>query len=94
MVYGIGTAIPANSDLNDYVTPGNYYSMDTANTSTLKNIPPSVTTGFRMNVVAVSNSMWIKQIILVNENIQRIRMRAISAGDIGKWYVSVFSEDS
>ena len=34
-----GAAIPENADMNDYVTPGNYYCTTDSNARTLKNCP-------------------------------------------------------
>lgn len=44
-----GTAIPANADLNDYKTPGKYYSYGTAISTTLSN-SPSPSEGFELIV--------------------------------------------
>lgn len=49
-----GTAIPSNSNLNDttYLVPGNYTSLNNANTSTLSNTPEGLTEAFMLRVYA------------------------------------------
>ena len=93
-VYGLGTKIPANSDLNSYTTPGCYRSSDSANTVTLKNKPSSVTNGFRMEVKANSVNTFVKQFLFANEDIQRIYIRQIDEGIAKEWYVIELQEDS
>ena len=74
-VYGLGIAIPAGEDLNNYTTPGSYYSVNTANTATLSNLPDGVTSGFRLEVKANTGAGWNKQIMYPNGSVQRIWMR-------------------
>lgn len=47
-----GEEIPANSDLDNYIKPGNYCSPDSNRTSTLENCPVS-SYGFSLNVVDI-----------------------------------------
>lgn len=47
---GYGTEIPANSDLNDYTTPGKYYSGDSTRTGTITNKPSDFSIGFSLYV--------------------------------------------
>ena len=69
-VYGRGVSIPANADLNDYTSPGNYYSVNTANTATLKNVPGEVTAGFRLEVKSTTGTgvgTYFTQILYPNQ---------------------------
>lgn len=52
---GLGTEIPAGADLNDYVTPGKYWSNVTSKIGTIANMPDDVHTGFTMTVEEVVN---------------------------------------
>lgn len=65
--YGVGTSIPEGSDLNTFVTPGNYYCVSAARAATLLN-SPIVESGFKMLVFqTTSNSTadpWLFQIIV------------------------------
>lgn len=79
-VYGLGIAIPAGEDLNNYTTPGSYYSVNTANTATLSNLPDGVTSGFRLEVKASTGAGWNKQIMYPNGSVQRIWMRQQGGG--------------
>lgn len=66
-----GFPIPANSDLNDYSTPGIYYSKDGANTNTLINAPinPKIGAGFKMVVERVSVvEKKLRQYIITSNN--------------------------
>ena len=74
-----GVAIPANSDLNTYNTPGKYVSGDTANTNTLTNCPVTGN-GFTMTV-EVSSATYFKQIII--DNSMNIYLRRLTSG--GTW---------
>jgi hypothetical protein len=65
-IYGQGTAIPENADLNDYGTTdnlpvGQYYSENSARTATLHHRPFSGS-GFRMMVTSLSGTnkqQWV-----------------------------------
>ena len=54
-VYGRGIEIPENADLHTYLTPGVYFSVNTARTATLSNVPTDVSTGFRLVVTEESS---------------------------------------
>ena len=95
--YGLGDSIPSGSDLNSYTENGCYHSYDEANTASLKNVPPSVKTGFRLEVKSISTKNFIKQYLYANSNIQRIYIRQIDnvpGGQVGDWYVSELSKDT
>lgn len=50
-----GTEIPANADMHDYMTPGNYYHPNSATAKTLVNCP--LTNAFQLKVTApIENS--------------------------------------
>ena len=94
-VYGLGISIPAGADLNNYITPGNYYSFDTANTATLSHVPEGVTTGFRMEVKSTTANKWVKQIVYPNANLQRTHTRQSqgAADDWTGWARSITNAD-
>ncbi len=74
-----GIAIPANSDLNTYITPGKYVSGDSAVSNSLTNCP---VTGFGFTMtVEVSSANYFKQIII--DNSMNIYLRRLTSG--GKW---------
>ena len=51
-----GKAIQSGDDLNDYITPGIYYSQDSAITATLLNMPESFASGFSLDVKCLGSS--------------------------------------
>lgn len=91
-VYGLGIAIPAGEDLNNYTTPGSYYSVNTANTATLSNLPDRVTSGFRLEVKASTGDGWNKQIMYPNGSVQRIWIRQ-QGGGWTDWYSIISNAD-
>ena len=92
-LFRIGTAIAANTDLNNITEAGNYYSVDTENTGTLKNKPSQVTTGFRLEVRnTTTNLNWYKQIIYPNANNQRVYIRQ-HGDEWSDWYYLTTNED-
>lgn len=93
--YGLGIQIPENADLNDYITPGIYYSPNTSHTSTLKNVPPTVGTGFRLEVKTTTGNNWVKQIVYPNSTNQRTHMRQADGGtDMwGDWNYEIINAD-
>lgn len=60
-LYGTGTEIPENTDLNDLTTPGKYYSPNATRSATLSNTPYT-TTALYMTVETVGanviQTMW------------------------------------
>lgn len=75
----VSTEIPANADLNDYTTVGDYYSASNANASSLSNCPATVS--FHMEV-RTSGARY-QQIIFAQTNIF-IRNRTSSTWQ--SWY--------
>ena len=65
--YGRGTSIPEGSDLNAFVTPGNYYCVSSAIAATLLNCP-SMGSGFKMLVFQTTSNIaadpWLFQLIV------------------------------
>lgn len=61
----LGTPIGDNSDLNDFTTPGIYYSLNASKSATLSNTPIT-TAGFKLIVEYVSATNRLSQIIIVN----------------------------
>lgn len=59
---GLGERIPAGADLNDYTTPGTFYSVSGENSATLVHTPYTET-GFKLEVFnTVSYSHWIQEV--------------------------------
>lgn len=63
---GVGTAIPENSDLNNYIAKGKYYCAGSAIASTLSNLPDGFAAGFSLIVekITVSNDTGARQLII------------------------------
>jgi hypothetical protein len=57
-----GTQIPKNADLNDYTTPGKYYSPNTAWSGTISNKPYTQMAGFSLYVLRQSSGNIIQAI--------------------------------
>lgn len=83
---GTGESIPSNSNLNNYTTPGRYYTGSGTVTQTLTNIPADVTTGIVLIVEAGTASNYIRQRIYPNLNLLRYYERLNSGGTWGDWY--------
>lgn len=61
------TSIPSNSDLNNYTTPGTYYTTSSAVSNTIAHTPGSAA-GFKLIVNAASSSNYVQQYILYNSS--------------------------
>lgn len=59
------TQIPANSDLNSYLTPGNYYVLDATTAATLSNTP-FTSSGFLLKVERTAGAVRFQTIIPAN----------------------------
>lgn len=66
-IYGVGKNIPANSDLNSYISPGSYTCIDTTTSGTVTNKPNDVISGFKLEVKA-TNSNIRYQILYANDD--------------------------
>ena len=60
-IYGLGTLIPDNSDLDDYKTPGAYYISTPASAQTLYNCPAQFS--FRLEVTTLNGDARFIQTI-------------------------------
>lgn len=70
------TSIPENADLNDYTTPGTFYSPNSERTASIVNCPLNDTSFYLLVIRPLSgNSSYIRQILLRNEKDQRIFTR-------------------
>lgn len=86
-------AIPTGGNLDDYTTPGSYYSIDTNTTATLKNVPSWVTTGFRMEVINTTITGWFIQKIYSNHTIQNTTIRLHAGIRYLDWCRSITNKD-
>lgn len=80
-----GTAIPKNSDLNSYTTPGSYYSFESAVSQTLSNCPHTGS-GFRMVVMLTYGDNRVVQWIFPSSGAMYFRMyNGTSSATWGDW---------
>lgn len=77
-----GQAIPNNSDLNDYITPGVYKSSDSNVSATIANAP-FTNVGFKMIVTKHYTTTGILQIVLPTSETSPFMYRYYEGG---KWY--------
>lgn len=84
-----GSTIPNNSDINNYKTPGKYYSSSTSTTSTMSNAP--VTGGFSLFVVILGFD-WINQYAMpVNGQTIKHRVYSASTSTWSEWQTLTFA---
>ena len=85
-----GQIIPLNTDLDDIITPGNYWSPNAEYTAQLVNVPASVA-GFTLLVESTTgNSIAesLRQILIPSSSsLERIYIRGYSAGSYLPWGV-------
>lgn len=86
------TAISANDDLNDYTTPGRYYSGSTAVTASLSNCPIT-DTGFELIVRKVSSSAYYEQILTVNGVVSNEQYHRVKTSVWSQWFKNLDFED-
>lgn len=79
-----GVLIPANSDLNNYTTPGNYTCNKSADVPSLSNCPVAV--AFGLTVYYVLNASYLKQEINEYNSETRYERHCIN-GTWGEWRV-------
>lgn len=93
--YGLGPTIPQSSNLNDYITPGSFYSQNGNVTKTLLNVPSGIEVGFRLEVKENSSPVWIKQFLYPNypSGGQKIFIREYDAGTWTNWYHTISNAD-
>lgn len=88
-------SIPANSDLNDYITPGNYSVNAGTITVTIANVPDSINVGFYMKVIKQYNTSTspIQQDLFVGNSFAKYSRRKSSNGTWSAWVKSLNEED-
>ena len=77
--FGIGIAIPADSNLNDYKTNGKYYCHSESNAKTLLNRPEGMNTNFVMWVFSRTSSSIKSQLMITLSGKMYIRSSSSSA---------------
>ena len=85
----IGMAI-SNIDLNNLKTPGEYYSENTANTTTITNAP--VKSGFRIEVKQITGGTILQKVISNSDHIQEF-YRYFSSDTWQPWYTYTNSKN-
>ena len=85
------TLIPNNADLNDYTTPGHYYTPNAAASQTIQNTPYTGS-GFKLIVEKLSNNGHTLQ-TLKGVNSKFIYYRTITDSKIGDWLTPVTNAD-
>lgn len=80
-VFGVPTSIPANADLNAYMTPGHFSAISNNTAASLSNSP--TTKNFSLFVVYRTTS-YINQIIISSDGAFYMRYRTASAWS--SWY--------
>lgn len=79
-----GTAINSGDDLDDYKTPGIYYSASSSITSSLSNVPETFSSGFAMLVFPMSAN--ISQVIYTGGSGGVMYTRSTITSGFQKWY--------
>lgn len=77
-------AIPSNADLNNYTTPGLYYTDGASVTASLSHCPASQR--FLMKVYETDASTKIQEIIEMNEPVTKTYRRIIYSGSPRAWH--------
>lgn len=86
-IYGLGTLIPNNSDLNDYTTPGSYYVVNNANANTILHKPIGGS-GFRLIVSYTSAANRQRQEFIKPNQPENIYVRNVGTdGNWSNWFV-------
>ena len=79
-VYANGESIASGADLNNYTTPGNYYSADSTVSASLSNAP-SVGAGFRLEVKTTISSTVLVQVAYYALNPVQIYVLSLSVSE-------------
>lgn len=82
-IFGAGTAISENADLNSYTTLGTYYSSNAARSATLSHTPYTAA-GFRLFVLPIGPNGRI-QIIIPNANPVLMYFRRYDGTNFSAW---------
>lgn len=85
-LYGIGTAIQSNADLNDFTTPGVYTCATVAIAGTLTH-SPTTTSAFRLDVKYLNNSNRIRQELYPLRSDSAHYVRTYTSSGWGNWYM-------
>lgn len=80
----------SNSDLNTYLTSGNYYA-DSSIVASLTNIPSGLNTSFKLIVDKINNSTFIQIIIDSSSNLW---FRTYNGSSFGNWIQNITSIQS
>ena len=83
--------IPNGSDLNDYTTPGHYYTPNAAASQTIQNTPYTGS-GFKLIVEKLSSNSHVLQ-TLKGVNSKFVYYRAASDSDFRDWLTPVTNAD-
>lgn len=86
-VFGRGIEIPKNSNLNDYITPGKYYSVNTENTSTITGKPSYVGGGFSLYVLRQGYNGAMQVIVQNTGNSNFAYSRLYVSGRFESWFM-------
>ena len=84
----LATEIPADADLNDYTTPGNYKAVTNAIASSITNKPSWMGEAFRLFVLATNVSSRVMQLIFPNwyDGVPQILARVYNNTAWSNWY--------
>lgn len=99
-VFGLasgGTVIPADANLNTYVTPGNYYCSSNSFKDTMLNYPSEVANlGFMLKVSRQygNTSAYIQQDIIVGSNFNHYTRRSSNNGSSWGTWTSVHTKNA
>lgn len=91
-----GTAIPENSDLNDYTTPGSFYVPNSTVAATLSNMP-RVTVGGRLWVLqgnSLSPEAFLQIYLVTGSMVTTLHLRRYYNGSWGRWYEMIIDYTS
>lgn len=88
---GLGTAIPSSADLNSYINPGTYYSINANISASLSNTPITAT-GFRLEVKPISTNDRYRQEIYANSTSANSYCRTFTANGWSEWRLMDFND--
>lgn len=86
------STINSNDNLNDYIEPGTYLSINSTTTATLSNKPTGLQYSFKLIVEEIGGATYFNQRII--ENITaNCYIRSCSGGNFSNWREVVFTSD-